>query len=87
MGVRADVLGELEAIVPVFTGGVLYVSPSLERDLHGMERAVALVTLAWRWITSRETQEAGVGRSARLYLVSLVVGAEGLVKLCNSGEH
>jgi len=87
LGVTGSILDEFTEIDPVWRDDKLFVAAHLEHDVQACERVLALMTYAFRWSKFSETRWAGVGRSGRRYMLSLLMGLEGVIKICKADEH
>ena len=66
---------------PVWDGKVLHVSSSLLTSPDAIGAVTTVVRYCLKWIDFSETRWAKVGQAGRLYLRSLLVGVDGVVRL------
>ncbi len=83
LGVPIDLMDLFVELHPRFVGNQLLVRPTLEGDVDCFEKASTCVMFAMRWLRCTETRWARKGVSARAFFLSLSLGVEGIVKLCD----
>jgi hypothetical protein len=83
LGVPIDLMDLFVELHPRFVGNQLLVRPTLEGDVDCFEKASTCVMFAMRWLRCTETRWARKGVSARAFFLSLSLGVDGIVKLCD----
>jgi len=81
--------GKLELFLvvnPYWDGKVLHVSAALLSDPDAIGAVTTLVRYCLKWVDFSDTRWTKVGEAARLWLRSLLVGIDGIVKLTEQND-